>query len=312
MARSSADGSAYIVPPGTAAATGPPTIGLRRRLCSRDRCRLRDRRPATHAPSGCIPPGFLNAERQRILTNLTEKVALVTGASRGIGAAVAERLATAGARVAITYNTSPQGAEDVASRIRKIGREAIVLKADSADASALTAAVNDTAGHFGRLDVLVNNAGYVEVRDFDEVTVEDFDRSYAVMLRSVFVAVKAALRYLPPGGRIINMGSATTEYLMFPGLSVYNMTKAGMVGLTRGLARDLGPRGITINTVQPGPVDTDLNPPDSEAAEVHKLVLAVGRRGTTDDVAALVAFLAGPESGFINGAAYTIDGGYSC
>jgi 3-oxoacyl-[acyl-carrier protein] reductase len=242
---------------------------------------------------------------------LTGKVALVTGGSRGIGAAIARRLAQEGAAVAITYASAQQKADEVVSAIEAAGGRALAIHADSADAEALKSAVAQTVETLGSIDVLVNNAGIGKVAPLDEFTLDDFDRMVAVNVRAVFVAAQEASRHMEEGGRIITIGSTNADRMPFAGGSVYAMTKAAVAGLTRGLARDLGPRGITVNNVQPGPVDTDMNPADGPFAEMLKGMLAVQRYGQGDEIAGLVAYLAGPEAGFITGASLTIDGGFA-
>ncbi|OAI83768.1 3-oxoacyl-ACP reductase family protein [Pseudomonas putida] len=243
--------------------------------------------------------------------NLSGKVALVQGGSRGIGAAIVKRLAEQGAAVAFTYVSSQDVAEQLQNEIRQGGGKALALKADSADAAAVQQAVDLAAGHFGRLDILVNNAGVLALGDVAEFSLEDFDRTLAVNVRSVFVATQAALRHMDQGGRIINIGSTNAERMPFSGGATYAMSKSALVGLTRGLARDLGPRGITINNVQPGPVDTDMNPADSEFADTLIGLMVIGRYGHVEEIAGFVAYLAGPEAAYITGASLTIDGGFA-
>jgi 3-oxoacyl-[acyl-carrier protein] reductase len=241
---------------------------------------------------------------------LAAKVALVTGGSRGIGAAIARRLAHEGADVAITYASAAEKAAEVARAVEAAGRRALAIRADSGDAAAVQGAVAETARALGRLDVLVSNAGIAMIEPLDRFSLEDFDRMVAVNVRGVFAAAQEAARHMGQGGRIINIGSVNADRMPFAGGSVYAMTKAAVAGLTRGLARDLGPRGITVNTVQPGPVDTDMNPADSEFARTLMGLMALPRYGTGDEVAAMVAYLAGPEAGFVTGACLTIDGGF--
>lgn len=243
--------------------------------------------------------------------SLDTKVALVTGGSRGIGAAIAERLARDGAAVAITFTSAPEKADAVVARIEAAGGRARAIRADSADAEAVRAAVTGTASAFGRLDVLVNNAGVATMAPLDAFTLEDFDRTVAINVRAVFVAAQAAARHMRDGGRIITIGSTNADRMPFPGGAVYAMSKAAVAGLTRGLARDLGPRGITVNAVQPGPVDTDMNPATGPFADHLRALMALPRYGTGDEIAAMVSYLAGPEAGFVTGACLTIDGGFA-
>lgn len=242
---------------------------------------------------------------------LEGKVALVTGGSRGIGAGIAKRLAEEGAAVAITYVSAPGKAEEVVQAIQAAGGKAIAIQADSADVEAVQGAVRQAVHAFGRLDILVNNAGVLALAPIDEFSLEEFDRSVAVNVRGVFAASQEAARHLGEGGRIITIGSVNADRMPFPGGSVYAMTKAAVAGLTRGMARDLGPRGITVNNVQPGPVDTDMNPAEGPFSESLKQLQALQRYGHVDEVAGLVAYLASPEAGYITGANLTIDGGFA-
>ncbi|MES5482548.1 SDR family oxidoreductase [Bradyrhizobium sp. INPA03-11B] len=242
--------------------------------------------------------------------SLQGKRALVTGGSRGIGAAIARRLAAEGADVAITYEHSADRAEAVGAEIRKQGRRALALQADSADASAVRGAVNAAAKAFGGLDILVNNAGIFRGGGpIDAVTLEDIDATLAVNVRAVVVASQAAVAHMSEGGRIINIGSNLASRVPDAGMSLYSMSKSALIAWTQGLARDLGGRGITVNIVHPGSTNTDMNPADGEQAEAQRARMAIKRYGKADDVAALVAFVAGPEAGSINGAGLTVDGG---
>jgi 3-oxoacyl-[acyl-carrier protein] reductase len=237
------------------------------------------------------------------------KVALVTGGSRGIGAAIVRRLAKEGAAVAFTYAASADRALALTAEIEAAGGTALAIQADSADAEALQAAVAQAAARFGRIDILVNNAGILLRGVVDEFALADFDRILAVNVRAVFVAVQAVLPHMGQGGRIITTGSVTADRSGFPGASAYSMTKGAVAALSRGLARDLGPRGITVNVVQPGPTETDMNASEEARAMVRPL-MALGRTGKDSEVASLVAYLASPEAGFITGSALTVDGGY--
>ncbi|WP_191486474.1 3-oxoacyl-ACP reductase family protein [Pseudomonas sp. FEN] len=243
--------------------------------------------------------------------NLNGKVALIQGGSRGIGAAIVTRLAAQGAAVAFTYVSSEAKAKELQDRVVAVGGKALAIKADSADANAIRQAVSRTVETFGRLDILVNNAGVLAMAPLDEFKLEDFDRTLAVNVRSVFIATQEAARHMGEGGRVINIGSTNAERMPFAGGGPYAMSKSALVGLTKGLARDLGPRGITINNVQPGPVDTDMNPADSDFAGSLISLMASGRYGRAEEIASFVAYLAGPEAGYITGASLTIDGGFS-
>jgi 3-oxoacyl-[acyl-carrier protein] reductase len=242
---------------------------------------------------------------------LENKRALVTGGSRGIGAAIVKRLAREGAHVALTYVSKPDHANETVQAARALGVQALAIHADNADAQAVVAAVERTVQEWGGLDILVNNAGIAVMAPIDDYHLEEFDRMVAVNLRAVFVATQAAVKHMPAGGRVITMGSCNAERMPFGGGSVYSMGKAALVGLVKGLARDLGPRGITINNVQPGPIDTDMNPANGDFADTLRSLMALPRYGTADEVAALVAYLAGPEAGFVTGASLTIDGGFT-
>jgi len=252
-----------------------------------------------------------NLQTPAVQQNLNGKVAFVQGGSRGIGAAIAKRLALAGAAVAISYASSPKQAQEVVQAIEAAGGRALALRADSADAKAIVQAIDTTATAFGAIDVLVNNAGVLAMGPIEDFKLEDFDRTLAINVRSVFVATQAALKYMGAGGRVITIGSTNAERMPFAGGATYAMSKAAIVGLTKGLARDLGPRGITVNNVQPGPVDTDMNPENSEFASTLKGLMAINRYGHVDEIAGFVAYLASPEAAYITGASLTIDGGFS-
>ena len=241
---------------------------------------------------------------------LDGKVALVTGGSRGIGAAIATRLAMDGAAVAITYSNARQNAEEVVRSIESIGRRALAIQADNTDADAVKNAVIHTVRSFDGLDVLVNNAGIAIFKALDELSVDEFDRIVAVNVRAVFVAAQEAARYMKEGGRIITIGSINADRMPVVGGSIYGMSKAAVAGLTRGLARDLGPRGITVNVVQPGPIDTDMNPANGPYAETLTPFLAIKRYGHGDEVAGMVSYLASADGAYVTGAALTIDGGF--
>jgi 3-oxoacyl-[acyl-carrier protein] reductase len=240
---------------------------------------------------------------------LDGKIALITGGSRGIGAAIAKRLATDGANVAITYSKGADAAASVVKEIERAGRKAIAIQADATDAGAVAAAVEKTVASFGRLDVLVNNAGTATPKSFEETTLEELDRLIDVNVRGTLVATQAALKHMKNGGRIIMIGSSVGERVMVPGLVPYAATKGAVKMFTQALAREIGSRGITVNNVQPGPIDTELNPVAGDWAVPQKAATALDRYGHVDEIAAMVAFVAGPESSYITGANLTVDGG---
>ncbi|MER7167675.1 SDR family oxidoreductase [Micromonospora sp. NPDC000207] len=237
------------------------------------------------------------------------RVALVTGGSRGIGAAVACRLAADGVDVAFTYRTDEQSAKAVVAAIEAYGRRGLAIRSDSADATAVAGAVDRAVAELGRLDILVNNAGVFVGGAIEAVTLDDLDRAVAVNVRGVYLTTQAALRHLGEGGRIVNVGSSFSSRVPAPGVSAYAMTKSAVNGLTRALARELGPRGITVNLVLPGSTDTDMNPADSAAADAQRSHIALGRYATPEDVAATVSHLVGEGGRHITGAAIAIDGG---
>jgi 3-oxoacyl-[acyl-carrier protein] reductase len=223
----------------------------------------------------------------------------------------ARELARAGASVAFTYLTSPDRARQVTKDIEADGGRALAIEADSADPAAIVAAVNQAVREFGQLDILVNNAATVSVKPFGELTLAEIDQAIAVQVRAAVVAAQAAVPHMPDGGRIITIGSCLSERTPGPGLTLLAMTKAALDGFTKGLARDLGPRGITVTTVHPGPIATESNPPDGPHAEFQRSHTALGRYGTAEDVAATVAHLAGPAGRYITGTAIAVDGGYA-
>jgi 3-oxoacyl-[acyl-carrier protein] reductase len=243
------------------------------------------------------------------MSKLSGKVALVTGGSRGIGAAIAKRLAADGASVAITYAKDGSAASAVVKAIQRDGGNAIAILADAADANAVKAAVDKTVATFGRLDVLVNNAGTAIPKSFEDTTIEEMNRVIDINFRGTMAATQATLKHMKSGGRIIMIGSAVGERVAAPGLVAYAGTKGAIKMFSQALAREIGSRGITVNNVQPGPIDTDLNPATAEWAVPQKAATALDRYGNVDEIAALVAFVAGPESSYITGANLTADGG---
>jgi 3-oxoacyl-[acyl-carrier protein] reductase len=243
------------------------------------------------------------------MTNLSGKTALVTGGSRGIGAAIAKRLASDGAKVAITYARGADAAAAVVKAIKNVGGDAIAIRADATDAEAVKAAVEKAVATFGGLDILVNNAGTAIPKKFEETTLEELDRVIDLNVRGVFIATQAALKHMNDCGRIIMIGSCVGERMMTPGLVPYAATKGAIRMFAQGLSRELGDRSITVNNVQPGPIDTELNPAASEWAVPQKANTALNRYGGVDDVAALVAFVASAEASYITGANLTVDGG---
>lgn len=240
---------------------------------------------------------------------LTDKTALVTGGSRGIGAAIAMRLAAEGANVALTYHSAPDRARRVVEKIAADGGSAVAIRAAMEDPQQVRDAVSACVEAFGWLDILVNNAGIFPYGHIDELTLDDYEHTMAVHVRAVFAGVQAAAAHLGVGGRIIIIGSSLVDRVPGPGISLYSMSKSALVGFTKGLARDLGPRGITAVTVHPGSTDTEMNPATGEHAESERALTALGRYGSTEDLAATVAHLAGPGGAYITGTAITVDGG---
>ncbi|WP_182899178.1 SDR family NAD(P)-dependent oxidoreductase [Microbispora sp. H10830] len=245
------------------------------------------------------------------MSDLTGKVALVTGGSRGIGAAISKRLAQAGAAVALTYAEAADRAREVAEQIEAHGGRAAVIQADLAQPQAAAEAVEQTVRELGRIDILVNNAGFLAYGPLAEVSPADLDRVLAVDVRSVFLAAQAAARHMGDGGRIISIGSCFNGRVPGSNFVLQATAKSALVGLTKGLARELGPRGITATIVDPGPIDTDMNPADGETAGFQRSLTALGRYGEAEDIAAAVAYLAGPGGRYITGTALAVDGGYT-
>jgi 3-oxoacyl-[acyl-carrier protein] reductase len=240
---------------------------------------------------------------------LTGKRALVTGASRGIGASIAKALAAEGADVAITYEKSAESAAEVVASIKATGRKAVAFQADSADGAAVQASVEKTVAALGGLDILVNNAGILRVAELKDITLADIDALLDVNVRAQIIASKAALAHLGKGGRIITIGSYFADRVPAPVLSVYAATKSALTAFTKGLARELGPKEITVNLVQPGSIDTDMNPAGGPYADTLRQFMALGHYGVAEDIANVVAFLAGPKAQYITGSTLTVDGG---
>jgi 3-oxoacyl-[acyl-carrier protein] reductase len=243
------------------------------------------------------------------MSKLAKKVALVTGGSRGIGAAIAKRLALDGASVAITYAKDVSAASAVVKAIELGGGKAIAIQADAANVEAVKGAVEKAVATFGRLDVLVNNAGTAIPKTFEETTLEEMDRVIDINVRGVFATTQAALKHMKDGGRVIMIGSAVGERAQVAGLVPYSATKGAVKMFTQALSREVASRGITVNNVQPGPIDTDLNPAAGDWAGPQKATTALDRYGRVEEIAAMVAFVAGPESSYITGANLTVDGG---
>ncbi|NLR56461.1 SDR family oxidoreductase [Chitinophaga polysaccharea] len=243
------------------------------------------------------------------MKRLENKIALVTGGSRGMGAAIVKRLSAEGATVVFTYVKGAAAAAALVAELTAKGEKVSTLAADSADPAAVIASVNETVAQHGRIDILVNNAGTAVMKAFTEYTLEDYEHVMGVNTRAVFVGTQAALPHMSTGGRIITIGSCMADRVVGPHGTLYSMSKSALISFNKGLARDLGTRGITTNLVQPGPVDTDMNPADGPHADFQRQHIALGHYGKAEDVADLVSFLAGPESSYINGSALTIDGG---
>lgn len=253
----------------------------------------------------------MNSSPSSSSLKLAGKVALVTGASRGLGAAIARRLAADGAAVAITYSSSPAKAAEVVTAIQAAGGRALAIKADAADAKAVRAAVQQVVSTFGGIDILVNNAGIAPMAPIDQFTDADYERAIAVNVTGVYVASQEASKHMRDGGRIIQIGSVNSQSMPFAGGSVYALTKGAVASFTKGLARDLGPRKITVNNIQPGPVDTDMNPADGAFADTLRGLMALKRYGHVDEIAGFVSYLASPEAGYITGASLLADGGFA-
>ena len=245
------------------------------------------------------------------MINLNGKRALVTGAARGIGAGIARALAEQGADVAITYEHSADRAAELVRELQQKGRRAVAIQADSADPAAVKRSVEEAVKALGGLDILVNNAGIARMGAFVDTSLDDINALLHVNVRAPLLAAQAAIPHLKTGGRIITIGSNVGDRVPFPGITAYSMSKSALTSFTRGLARELGPSGITVNLVQPGPIDTDMNPADGELANTVLGFTSLGHYGKTADIGAAVAFLASPAAGYITGSALTVDGGFN-
>src|SRR6202167_2874586 len=243
------------------------------------------------------------------MSKLSKKVALVTGGSRGIGAAIAKRLGAEGATVALTYSKDANSAAKVVKEIEQAGRKAVAFQANAANEEAVRDAVEKTVAALGGIDVLVNNAGTAIPKRFEETTLDEMKRLIDLNLFATVMATQAALKHMKSGGRIIMIGSCVGERMMTPGLVPYSATKGAIKMFSQGLSREVGSRGITVNNIQPGPIDTDLNPAAGDWAVPQKAATALNRYGKVEEVAALVAFVASPDASYITGANLTVDGG---
>lgn len=245
------------------------------------------------------------------MNRLQNKTAVVTGGSRGMGRAIVKELAAQGANVVFTYASSADKAAAVAAEVQDAGGKAIAVKADNASQSEIVAAINTAVQQYGGVDILVNNAGIAQMKPFEDYTLQDYEDIMTVNVRGVFVASQEVLKHMKAGGRIITIGSNLGDMAAGPNLTLYTMSKTALQGLTRGMAHDLGNRKITVNLVQPGPIDTDMNPANSPWADGMRARMPLGTYGTGEDIAAMVSFLAGDESKFITGSMLTVDGGFN-
>jgi 3-oxoacyl-[acyl-carrier protein] reductase len=243
------------------------------------------------------------------MTGLTNKVVFITGASRGIGAAIANRFAAEGAHIIFTYAKSINRAKEQEDKLKTFGIQALGIQVDSADSLALQTAISNTIDQFGPIDILVNNAGICPSGDFAAISLSDFDEIMDINVKAVFSASQAVVNNMPEGGRIISIGSNLADFAVSGDTILYSMSKSALQGFTKGLARALGPKKITVNLVQPGPIDTDMNPADEPLADFLRSRMALPEYGTGDDIAGLVAFLASTEGKYITGSTLTIDGG---
>lgn len=240
---------------------------------------------------------------------LKGKTALVTGGSRGMGAAIAQRLAADGANVAITYQSSAERAEEVVATMRDLGVDAVAIQADAAETNDLQEAVEQVSEAFGEIDILVNNAGIFNVKPLQDFSLEDYEQTMSVNVRSVFVGTQAVLKHMPAGGRVITVGSNLAEHVPMPGCTLYSLSKAALIGFTKALAREAGERDITVNIVHPGSTNTEMNPADGPFSDVQRSLMAIPRYAEPEDIANLVAWIASPVSRSVTGAGFTIDNG---
>lgn len=245
------------------------------------------------------------------MKKLENKIALVTGGSRGIGAAISKKLAREGATVLFTFSHATEKAQAVVAEIKEASGNAVAIQADSSDSQQITDTVNAAIANFGHIDILVSNAGIYIGKAFEDHTLEDYERIMSINVRAVYLAAHAVAKQMSAGGRIITIGSNLADNSLSSQTTLYTMSKSALQGFTRGLARDLGPKGITVNLVQPGPIDTDMNPSNTEHAEFLRGRMAIPKYGTGEDIAGLVSFLASEEGNFITGSALTIDGGFN-